>query len=339
MKIKTFQAVGMTDMHNRREYETVPEHIDMARIKDNQFEAKDGDRLVDALNKRLDELDIKPRKNGVLAVEYVMTASNHIFNTYDAEMYLDQCKEFIEYRHGKENILSVAKHFDESNPHIHVVVVPIDKRGKLNCREFLGGPKKMRDLQEGFYQYMTMGDPFSTDPRYGKHRYEMEERDKKRKGEPEKYIDRTSHVLGNLRGELGRVRDKIREEHLKLTLSLKNGELEKVKGWVKQMEEENREKLRDLEKRAEEAKKVMEKEKPRENRMDGPMEKKPTEPPLSPNNPDVLRANVVPPPQKTKPPVPKIEQERQEEKENGQESAPQIKGPEKEKKIDRGLSR
>ena len=33
---------------------------------------------------------------------------------------------------GKENIIIASKHRDESTPHIHVVVVPIDEKDKLS---------------------------------------------------------------------------------------------------------------------------------------------------------------------------------------------------------------
>ena len=39
---------------------------------------------------------------------------------------------------------------DETTPHLVAYVVPIDKKGKLNCRHFLGGREKMTAMQTDF---------------------------------------------------------------------------------------------------------------------------------------------------------------------------------------------
>jgi hypothetical protein len=42
-------------------------------------------------------------------------------------------------------------HLDEQTPHIQAVVVPLDERGKLNCRAMLGGSRQtLRDLQTSY---------------------------------------------------------------------------------------------------------------------------------------------------------------------------------------------
>ena len=124
--------------------------------------------LLADVNQRLTDLNITPRKNAVWAIEHLMTASPEAFNYQKVidengkvglrgdvptwKEFEKDCKEWLIERYGKENVVNFTVHKDENTPHIHAVVVPIDKKGKLNCREYLGGREKMRDLQTSFAQ-------------------------------------------------------------------------------------------------------------------------------------------------------------------------------------------
>lgn len=95
----------------------------------------------------------KRRKNAVLAIEYLMTASpeDMRYKTRDQQMaYFNDCIEWLKAKHGEQNIVNVGIHFDETTPHLYAYVVPIDERGKLNCRAFLGGSKALSDMQSDF---------------------------------------------------------------------------------------------------------------------------------------------------------------------------------------------
>ncbi|OKA46005.1 hypothetical protein BH759_05715 [Ralstonia solanacearum] len=48
------------------------------------------------------------------------------------------------------NVICACIHRDETTPHLHVYVVPLDSRGKLNCRSFLGGASTLREMQTAF---------------------------------------------------------------------------------------------------------------------------------------------------------------------------------------------
>ncbi|WP_419851934.1 plasmid recombination protein [Actinobacillus pleuropneumoniae] len=39
-------------------------------------------------------------------------------------------------------------HNDESTPHLVAYVVPLDERGKLNAKKWLGGKKLMNEMQK-----------------------------------------------------------------------------------------------------------------------------------------------------------------------------------------------
>jgi hypothetical protein len=112
---------------------------------------------------RLDEYakEHNVRKNAVVAIEYLLSASPEFFEhgaTYQNNPKLREwCSEQIEFlkkKHGENNILCAYLHMDEKTPHIEAYVMPFDHRGKLNCRSFLGGPKKLSELQTEYAKAM-----------------------------------------------------------------------------------------------------------------------------------------------------------------------------------------
>ena len=94
------------------------------------------------------------RTNGVLAIEYLLTASPEFFaegskNERDERLkkWCDAQVEFVKKEHGSKNIACMYLHLDEKTPHIEVFVVPIDPKGKLNCKHFLGARNALSVLQ------------------------------------------------------------------------------------------------------------------------------------------------------------------------------------------------
>lgn len=103
------------------------------------------------------ETQNKIRKNAVLGIEYLVTGSPKAINDMGRDkqdQYFDDAIKWLKEKHGEENIACYSIHRDENTcPHLHVFVVPIDERGKLNCRAFLGGTKhRMTDLQDEFHE-------------------------------------------------------------------------------------------------------------------------------------------------------------------------------------------
>ncbi|WP_020560819.1 MobV family relaxase [Thiofilum flexile] len=113
------------------------------------------DSVSEALNNieaRLNTQE-KIRKNAVLAIEYLITASPEAMNKKSLEeqnSYFQGTIDWLIKKHGKENIAYIGVHRDEKTPHLYAYVVPIDARGKLNCRSFLGGAKALNEMQTDF---------------------------------------------------------------------------------------------------------------------------------------------------------------------------------------------
>jgi hypothetical protein len=101
------------------------------------------------------------RKNAVLAVEFLLTASPEYFRPVDPsragyyeqqrlEDFQHQASEWLLNRYG-DRIIRAELHLDESTPHIHAYMVPLDEKGKLNCRALLGGSRyRLSELQDDF---------------------------------------------------------------------------------------------------------------------------------------------------------------------------------------------
>lgn len=127
---------------------------------DLQFRKDQQQKAMAMYKKRLPE---KVRKNGVRAVEFMMTVSPEVMQRKDfnATKYLNACSNWAREKFGKENVFFIAYHRDETTPHVSLLLTPIDENGKLNARKFFGGRDKMSALQDEFYN--SVGKEFGLD--------------------------------------------------------------------------------------------------------------------------------------------------------------------------------
>jgi len=169
-KLKTAGNLGGLNNHLERKMEVPNADADLSHLNQRRVGSED---LARDVAQRIEAAGIeKPRKNAVLAIEHLMTASPEAFplkkdpspdgsrnayrlvgNKADVERWQafeKNCMKWLQDRYGKDNVVNFTSHLDEQTPHIHAVVVPIDSKGKLNCREYLGGREKLRDLQDSF---------------------------------------------------------------------------------------------------------------------------------------------------------------------------------------------
>ena len=149
-KLKTNSAIRASLKHAFREQETPNADPDRTAENDH-FRANDSEA---AMKRVLDRLPDKIRKNGVRVIEYLITASPEVMKAKSREeqdAYLEDSLRWLKKRHGDENLAYAGIHRDESTPHLYAYVVPIDPRGKLNARHFLGGSKHvLSELQTEF---------------------------------------------------------------------------------------------------------------------------------------------------------------------------------------------
>jgi len=95
----------------------------------------------------------KRRKDAVLAVEYVMTASPEWWKEatprQQAEFFA-RSEQWLEKKYGKDRVVAAVVHRDEATPHLSAFVVPLTQDGRLSAKEFIGSRSKMRDDQTSF---------------------------------------------------------------------------------------------------------------------------------------------------------------------------------------------
>lgn len=147
-KLKTFGNIGGSLAHNYRTINTP--NADPSRTPNNIHSLPNAESVKNAIQNRLPE---KRRSDAVLCIEYLITASPEWSGWQDGnktQEYFNRSIEWLKEKHGAENVVATSIHFDETTPHLVAYVVPLDDKQKLNCKLFLGGKKKLSDMQTDF---------------------------------------------------------------------------------------------------------------------------------------------------------------------------------------------
>ena len=138
-KLKATGAVWRSLKHAFREQPTP--NADPAKAAQNaHLGATSAAEAMQQVRARLPE---KRRKDAVLAIEYLITASPEAMQAMDArgrDAYFNDALKWLRERHGGANVVYAGIHRDESTPHMYAYVVPLDEAtGRLNARKWLGG--------------------------------------------------------------------------------------------------------------------------------------------------------------------------------------------------------
>lgn len=149
-KLRTLGSIGGSGSHTFRE--RVTPNADGAKTAENvHIGAKSTDELVSAVKARLPQ---GHRKNAVLAIEYMVTASPEAMQTMTPKAqaaYFTDALKWLKAKHGADNVVAASVHRDETTPHMVAYVVPLHE-GKLNARHFLGGRQVLAEMQSEFSQ-------------------------------------------------------------------------------------------------------------------------------------------------------------------------------------------
>jgi len=150
-KLTSFGSIAGSAKHTFREIPTP--NADASRTHLNRtFGAQDAAAVRAAIEARL---PVKRRKDAVLAIEYLVTASPEWFKSAPAAQqnaYFAATVRWLETRHGKANVVCVNMQLDETSPHLVAYVVPLTKDGRLSAKDFLGGRKVLAQMQTEFAQ-------------------------------------------------------------------------------------------------------------------------------------------------------------------------------------------
>ena len=148
-KLKSMGSVAASLQHCFRERETL--NADPERTQNNEhLAASSTDSAMGKLRELLPE---KRRKDAVLGIEYVMTASPDWWETATENQqneFVTESKNWLETKYGAENIIAMSVHRDELTPHLSAFVVPKTKDGRLSAKEFIGNKTLMSKDQTSF---------------------------------------------------------------------------------------------------------------------------------------------------------------------------------------------
>lgn len=99
------------------------------------------------------------RKDAVKGMSMVFTGSheemNKIFSqSQTRNAWIDANIKFVKEEFGVKNIVRFTLHLDEKTPHIHAVVVPLTKDGRLSAKEIMGDKSGMSERQTRYADQM-----------------------------------------------------------------------------------------------------------------------------------------------------------------------------------------
>ncbi len=142
-------------------------HIDRTRIPKNADPAKQKlnehlvgkDKLTAEVNARITSAGCKVRADSVKALSIVLTGSHERMKEIEIDpkqlkAWKEENLKYLTETFGGANIMRFSLHMDERTPHIHAVITPITKDGRLTAKEVVGGPKGLVKLQDEYAKRM-----------------------------------------------------------------------------------------------------------------------------------------------------------------------------------------
>jgi hypothetical protein len=151
-KLKNGSSIAGSANHMRRSIDTP--NADPARTGQNlvligsEDPRADVMRLLPKKGERDEAGRLKRRENSVLAVEVLLTTSPSWWATASEEdraEWVRRSHEWLVAEWGAENVAHLELHVDETTPHITGLVVPLDEKGHLNARAWIGGRASRRE--------------------------------------------------------------------------------------------------------------------------------------------------------------------------------------------------
>lgn len=154
-------SIASCERHNERRkeaYKSNPD-IDVGRSKRN-YHLVNPPRYTykKEINRMVKEAGCKVRRDSVMMVETLITASPEFMNGLPPEeqkAYFTEALDFIAERVGRQNILSAVVHMDEKTPHMHLCFVPITPDNRLSAKAFLGNQKSLSQWQSDYHERMS----------------------------------------------------------------------------------------------------------------------------------------------------------------------------------------
>ena len=129
--------------HEKREFER--SDIDWSKTDENIFliHTEQWNREI---TKQVKEAGAKERKDSVVLLDGLYTASPEWFETHSKEEwinYFQDCLTFHRDYYG-EHVINAVIHLDEATPHMQVASIPLTDDGRLSAKEIMGNRRDYR---------------------------------------------------------------------------------------------------------------------------------------------------------------------------------------------------
>lgn len=146
-KLKSIGNIAGSLSHT---YRTIPTPNANPQLTDQNINSHDtADLALEAIKAKI---PAKHRSDAVLCIEYLITGSPEWegWDTQKQQQYFDGAIDWLKDKHGADNVVMTGIQLDESTPHLVAYVVPLDDKGKLNAKKYLGGRDKLTAMQTDF---------------------------------------------------------------------------------------------------------------------------------------------------------------------------------------------
>ena len=151
------QEVSPVEEENERDesYQTANPNIDSSRTKDNYHIIYPRQSYIEAINSRLEQLELKRkiRSDAIYMNSFVITSDGEFFKdmrAWEQHAFFEDCVRFFMDKYDYENVLSAVVHMDETTPHLHLNIVPIND-GRLSSKS-LFDRRKLAQLQTELWE-------------------------------------------------------------------------------------------------------------------------------------------------------------------------------------------
>lgn len=159
---KAKSTVGGLGNHIDRSTVTPNVNTDKSHLNRAIIDHRDNGGLQESIDKRINEgykMEKAIRKDAVKATNVILSGSNHQLLKLEGEGkiddWVDDNLKWLSKEFGKENIVSFFLHMDERTPHIHAVVVPLTKDGRLSAKEVMGNRQVFSERQDRYGKAMS----------------------------------------------------------------------------------------------------------------------------------------------------------------------------------------
>ncbi len=154
-KQKTKAEMDASDAHNLRQKFVL--NADPNRTKDNKTVVGDAQPLWEKVQERIARDKVLVRSTSVMSLEVILTATR--FDGIDLDAWVASNVKFLEKKFGKQNVLRVVLHLDESTPHLHANIIPVVERKNgqpaLNAQHWLASRGHLRAIQTDYAEAMA----------------------------------------------------------------------------------------------------------------------------------------------------------------------------------------